>query len=591
MRRKVRAFLVRYARTPWAHYRWLVIGVLGALAIALGYWGFSEVNDESARSVVDRLYRSIQLFPLESGAVPDPPWQLHVARVLAFGVAVYAAVSALTAILQEQFSRLHARWLARDHVIVCGLGRCGRLLARRFHDHGYRVVAIEKQLEVPAIGETRQDGVSVITGDATDPGLLRTAAIQRARHVVAVCGDDGTNISVAAEARRLCEGRRRPLGCYVQLDDSELERLLTLEELARPEADPVRVEFFRPAKAAARVLLDEFPPFDAAGDTRFGPPHLLVVGLGATGRALIIEAARRWRLLDAPSADGRLRITVVERAANQHAEALKLRYPSLEKTVELDVHDLDVIDVEFQRGDFFAASNGRADVTLACVCLGEDTRGLSAAVALRRLLRPEVPVVVRTTSTVGPADLVGSDAGGTGIRTFPLYDRVCRPEVLLSGVTELLAHAIHEDYVRKQRAEGQTPATNPSMVDWGALPDTLKDSNRDQAADIGAKLAAVGCGIVTLTDWSAPPLQFTVDEVELLARMEHDRWCRERTASGWTYGPERDADRKVSPYLVPWENLSEEIREYDRNTVRDLPQFLASAGFSVVRAGSDAAGG
>jgi RyR domain len=163
--------------------------------------------------------------------------------------------------------------------------------------------------------------------------------------------------------------------------------------------------------------------------------------------------------------------------------------------------------------------------------------------------------------------------------------------VLLSGVTEMLAHAIYEDYVRKQRAEGQTPATNPAMVDWGELPDTLKDSNRDQAADIGAKLAAVGCGIVTLTDWSAPPLQFTIDEVELLARMEHDRWCRERTAGGWTYGPERDAAQRVSPYLVPWADLSEEIREYDRNTVRALPQFLASAGFSVVRARADAAGG
>jgi len=591
MRRKVRAFLVRYVRTPWAHYRWLVIGVLGALAIALGYWGFSEVNDESARSVVDRLYRSVQLFPLESGAVPEPPWQLQVARVLAFGVAVYAAVSALTAILHEQFSRLRARWLARSHVIVCGLGRCGRLLARGFHESGYRVVAIEQQLELPAIGEARQYGVTVITGDATDPSLLRNAAIHRARYLVAVCGDDGTNISIAAEARRLGETRRGSLDCYVQLDDGELERLLTLEELARTAAHSVRVEFFRPAKAAARVLLDEFPPFDAIGDTRFGPPHLLVVGLGATGRAIVVEAARRWRLLEAPSAGGRLRVTVVERAATRSAEALKLRYPSLEKTIELDVHDCDVTDVEFQRGDFLASSNGRTDTTLACVCLGDDTRGLSAAVALRRLLRPDVPVVVRTTSAVGPAELVGSDAGDTGIRTFPLYDRVCRPEVLLSGVTEMLAHAIHEDYVRKQRAEGQTPATNPAMVDWGELPDTLKDSNRDQAADIGAKLAAVGCGIVTLTDWSAPPLQFTIDEVELLARMEHDRWCRERTAGGWTYGPERDAAQRVSPYLVPWADLSEEIREYDRNTVHALPQFLASAGFSVVRARADAAGG
>jgi hypothetical protein len=44
-------------------------------------------------------------------------------------------------------------------------------------------------------------------------------------------------------------------------------------------------------------------------------------------------------------------------------------------------------------------------------------------------------------------------------------------------------------------------------------------------------------------------------------------------------------ERKKSPYLVPYDGLSDDIREYDRNTVRAVPAFLTEAGFAVVRVG------
>lgn len=148
---------------------------------------------------------------------------------------------------------------------------------------------------------------------------------------------------------------------------------------------------------------------------------------------------------------------------------------------------------------------------------------------------------------------------------------------------ETLARAIHEDYVRRQRERGAAPDSNPSMVGWDELPETLKRSNRDQARHIGVKLAALGCGIEPLAHGSAEPFSFSAEEQELLSRMEHDRWWRDREADGWTLAPEKDVERKKSPYLIPWEELPEEIRGYDRDTVRGLPVFLAEAGFRIVR--------
>jgi len=101
----------------------------------------------------------------------------------------------------------------------------------------------------------------------------------------------------------------------------------------------------------------------------------------------------------------------------------------------------------------------------------------------------------------------------------------------------------------------------------------------------------MGCDIKPLTDWDAPPLAFSSDEVELLARMEHDRWWKEREAAGWTYAPEKSEPRKESPYLVPYDDLPEDVKDYDRNTVRAMPAFLAEVGFAVIRVGQGATHG
>lgn len=91
--------------------------------------------------------------------------------------------------------------------------------------------------------------------------------------------------------------------------------------------------------------------------------------------------------------------------------------------------------------------------------------------------------------------------------------------------------AVHEQYVRAARARGDTVATNPSMVPWEGLPEQLKESNRSQAADIGSKLRSINCDVVpTITD--AGFFAFRHDELDRLARLEHERWRQERTQQG-----------------------------------------------------------
>ena len=76
---------------------------------------------------------------------------------------------------------------------------------------------------------------------------------------------------------------------------------------------------------------------------------------------------------------------------------------------------------------------------------------------------------------------------------------------------------------------------------------------------------------------------FADDEVEVMAEMEHARWNVERLLDGWRWSSEKDVARKLSPYLVSWAELPEEIREIDRQTVRRIPEYLAAVGLEIQR--------
>ena len=78
-------------------------------------------------------------------------------------------------------------------------------------------------------------------------------------------------------------------------------------------------------------------------------------------------------------------------------------------------------------------------------------------------------------------------------------------------------------------------------------------------------------------------MTFTKDEIEVMAEMEHARWNIERLFNGWRRGNKRDVSHKISPYLTSWKELPEEIREWDRETVRMIPEFLAKVGLEVRR--------
>ena len=69
--------------------------------------------------------------------------------------------------------------------------------------------------------------------------------------------------------------------------------------------------------------------------------------------------------------------------------------------------------------------------------------------------------------------------------------------------------------------------------------------------------------------------------VEALAENVHDTWARGRMDQGWTYGPARDDAAKKHPCLVPYADLPESERDYDRNTAMSTIRFILAKGFAI----------
>ena len=68
---------------------------------------------------------------------------------------------------------------------------------------------------------------------------------------------------------------------------------------------------------------------------------------------------------------------------------------------------------------------------------------------------------------------------------------------------------------------------------------------------------------------------------EYLARNIHDVWARQRIREGWTYGETRDNALKKHPDLVPYEELPESEKEYDRSTSMETIKLILSLGYCI----------
>ena len=561
-------------------WQWLGIAVAGALAAGLGLWGhwIYFQSQGNPGGILDAIYLTFQLFTFKFAGEPGPkPWSLEVARFLAPAVTSYALIWALLRVLGQRWQL----WRLKGHVVICGLGRKGVFLAKNHLRSGKRVVIIEADEGNDWIEVCRGLGAVVLNGDAADEDMLRQARVNSASRLIAVCKRDAVNIEIARLAHALvAKGRAHSLGplqCLIHIVNLKWcasFRSLGVFDGAAAAFAPSTFNFF---ENSARALFNEHPldrELIRPEDPR--QVHLVVVDCNNMAEALVAQAIRVAHFANIM----RPRITVIDPRADMAQARFFAQFPQAMRAADLEFMTGTAQDPAIRQDLVTWAEDCKRMVTVA-ICTQDETAAMETALTLPAELRERgIPVCVRLADETGIAGVLERARQTLGLYHFGTIPDGCQ----IGDDLDRQARAFHEVYLAQARHDGKAVGQDAALLPWEELDAGFKDSNRQLADHIGAKLRAIGCVAVPAKD--APggaDFAFTVEEVEILAKMEHARWCADRFMAGWKLGT-ADKPRKISPFFIPYDQLEEKIKEYDRVAVRNIPKVLwVHAGLGIKR--------
>ncbi len=493
------------------HWRW---GLLLAFAVSVlaGTVGYHDYLKPPHGEAIwgNALYHTAQLFFFHAPHFEhEVPLSLEVARWLAPMTTLLGLFGLGLRLLREE-AQWRALRKARRHAIVCGLGRQGMALVRHLRRARHPVVVIEKNPLPDLAAASARLGALVLTGDATRTETLAEAGVERAAQLFAVCPEDAVNCEIAARASHLCSRRMgglAPLECHIHLSDADLREVLQQSVGGHLDAGRMDLRFCDQFDPEVRRLLVQGLPLDHDGIRPEDPrtAHLVILGFGRFGRTLAVRAAQ----LGCFANGKRLRISVIDRRADEHREALLFRHPQIGQAADFQFHRQEGASPKTR--ELIEAWCGEPQTaTSVVVCFDNEPLALELSLQLApMLLGCSARLAVRLAGESGLANLLKqtpeTGAGVAQVRAVGLEAQWC--ELLTEGgvTSDAFARRIHAEY---ERLTGASLAEPPGLIEaerarqqmerWLRQPEDFRESSRQQALHIYFKLRAIG--------WEAAPL-------------------------------------------------------------------------------------
>jgi len=571
--------------------QWYALLVAGVVALVLMFVGMMIVVGP-ATAWIDRAvdaagltFRAATFRYLAPDDASDPAL-LTAGRALWVITVAFVATKATLLALRKDLRLVRAQF-ARGHVVVCGLAQSGEAIAERLRGDGHRVTAVDLDPDRASVKRLERHGQTVVIGDARDGAVLEAAGVARARAVVATCRSAATNIEISMAARALARQKRPhhlpPLRAVAQVSRSDLREHLTLYDNLVDREEGFEFRTLDVASVVARALFRDYLPIAPAVGQPNAPRHLVVIGFGAIGEAVVEQAMRTCQFAD----ERRPVITVLSATAQEHERAFRARFPLVDQVCDLRFRTTETASAALREADLFHELDAAAGLAGIVIALDDDDGSIAAGLSVRDAL-----VQGRTSTALVYIHLSGNARLGalvtaedddrireSGLRVFGGETYVPGAEIVLDDATDALARAFHDHY--RAPTETLSETHRPADLAWQQLPEFYRQSSRRQADHVAFRLRAMGMTLVggPVTE----PVSLSDEEVEIAARMEHRRWCAERFLAGWQFGAAREDAARRHPWLVDWADLPEDARRANRDAARALPEIIAAAGLSIRR--------
>ncbi len=145
---------------------------------------------------------------------------------------------------------------------------------------------------------------------------------------------------------------------------------------------------------------------------------------------------------------------------------------------------------------------------------------------------------------------------------------------------EKAARNSHDNTIKEKRHEC-AECIDPARKPWPILDEKFRHSSIQQKLYAEAILRYEGYGLLEKEPGEIKVIKFSDEMLDRMAEMEHGRWNLERTKSGWKKGEERDPENKISPFLVSWNELPDDIKKRDLGYVERWPEDFKEAGIEI----------
>jgi hypothetical protein len=340
---------LRYQIGFWASAISLVIGV------GIIYFP-QEFND---KSIWETLYYTLRLFIFEHDHAYFPT---KIPLILIYFIAPLITLSGIGTAVSYLLSLspfLKIRW-TKDHVIVCGMGRTGRLFAEALKSQDISIVGIDLYSNSDLDEWRDRHHISILAGDFHSETLLKKAGVQRARSVIYASGDDLVNLEGALYAYGMIDKNfTRPRLIWTQITD---EQMADTARFFLRTTDNVGIRIFDTYRIAAQKMVEKhFNPI-----RRNGIRKVDIMGFGKFGRDLTEVLIRD---LDA---DNPLKIRVFD-VKNCEPEVMGL-------ATKLDYAE----HVVFERANIIDLPALYHKDKASFICTDDDLKNLTTAMSLAR---------------------------------------------------------------------------------------------------------------------------------------------------------------------------------------------------------------
>lgn len=383
-------------------------------------------------------------------------------------------------------------------------------------------------------------------------------------------GDTGDMLKTILKIQKL-RSNKDNLTLYAEVNDRTLANGSRTAINAIDNNDPsIEIHILNMYDASARLALRNFPLDCEPINSDQNLITLIIEGWTPFAQSLFWQTIRVAHYPSKPT-----RIIVVHTDAEDISSQVKTTSPGLwDPWCRQQLVDIQFLKT-IPKKDFGISED---NIVNLAICIDDADKAFSQALKYRDNPIPGLKqIFVELPGTSGYRDVIQNINQSQG--TVPLHAVGASTDFELAEGLDVLAKKIHAHYQKKYKD-----------VEWSKLDETMRAWNRAPADHIDVKLRILTAMIKKdddkpgedeinkklkeiinkLADYDSVKKDDSLYKYfDVLSRIEHDRWCAEKYADGWTYAEgDKDKIKKHNPCLVPYDNLPPHEQSKDWETMK-----------------------